>query len=80
MDDELIKEKYKQLLNKLYHIKNKYQELDKAFDDLKVSVKENLVVDEKTVVDGSFNNIKSTVDSLENELVNSIMPNVSNRM
>ncbi len=80
MEDELIKEKYKQLLSKLYHIKNKYQELDKAFDDLKVSVKENLVVDEKTVVDGSFNNIKSTVDSLENELVNSIMPNVSNRM
>lgn len=80
MDDELIKEKYRQLLNKLYYIKTKYHELDKTFDDLKVSLKENLVIDEEIVVDDSFNNIKSTVNSLENELVNNIIPNVSNRI
>lgn len=80
MDNELIKEKYRQLLNKLYRIRNKYQELDRAFDDLNSSIKENLVVDGEIVVESSFNNIKNTTNSLENELVNNIIPNVSNRI
>ena len=80
MDNELIKEKYRQLLNKLYRIRNKYQELDRAFDDLNSSIKENLVVDGEIVVGSSFNNIKNTTNSLENELVNNIIPNVSNRI
>ena len=80
MDNELIKEKYRQLLNKLYRIRNKYQELDRAFDDLNSSIKENLVVDGEIVVESSFNNIKNTTNSLENELVNNIVPNVSNRI
>ena len=80
MDNELIKEKYRQLLNKLYRIRNKYQELDRAFDDLNSSIKENLIVDGEIIVVDSFNNIKSTVNSLENELANNIIPNVSNRI
>ena len=80
MDNELIKEKYRQLLNKLYRIRNKYQELDRAFDDLNSSIKENLTVDGEIIVVDSFNNIKSTVNSLENELANNIIPNVSNKI
>ncbi len=80
MDNELIKEKYRQLLNKLYRIRNKYQELDRAFDDLNSSIKENLIVDGEIIVVDSFNNIKSTVNSLENELANNIIPNVSNKI
>ena len=80
MDDELIKEKYRQLLNKLYRIRNKYQELDRAFDDLNSSIKENLIVDGEIIVVDSFNNIKNTVNSLENELANNIIPNVSNKI
>lgn len=80
MDNELIKEKYRQLLNKLYRIRNKYQELDRAFDDLNSSIKENLIVDGEIIVVDSFNNIKNTVNSLENELANNIIPNVSNKI
>ena len=80
MDNELIKEKYRQLLNKLYRIRNKYQELDRAFDDLNSSIKENLTVDGEIIVVDSFNNIKNTVNSLENELANNIIPNVSNKI
>lgn len=80
MDNELIKEKYRQLLNKLYRIKSKYQELDRAFDDLNSNIKENLTVDGEIIVVDSFNNIKNTVNSLENELANNIIPNVSNKI
>ncbi len=80
MDNELIKEKYRQLLNKLYRIKSKYKELDSAFDDLNSSIKENLIVDGEIIVVDSFNNIKNTVNSLENELANNIIPNVSNKI
>lgn len=80
MDNELIKEKYRQLLNKLYRIKSKYKELDSTFDDLNSSIKENLIVDGEIIVVDSFNNIKNTVNSLENELANNIIPNVSNKI
>ena len=80
MDNELIKENNRQLLNKLYRIRNKYQELDRAFDDLNSSIKENLIVDGEIIVVDSFNNIKNTVNSLENELANNIIPNVSNKI
>ena len=42
MDEEAIKIKYRNLLNKLYIIKNKYEELDDAYDDLNSTIKNNM--------------------------------------
>ena len=79
MDEELIKIKYRNLLNKLYRIKSKYKELDNTYDDLNSCIKENLVVDDKNIVENNFSFIKNTSNALKDELVNNIIPIVRSR-
>lgn len=79
MDEELIKIKYRNLLNKLYRIKSKYKELENTYDDLNSCIKENLVVDDKNIVENNFSFIKNTSNALKDELVNNIIPIVSSR-
>jgi hypothetical protein len=79
MDEELIKIKYRNLLNKLYRIKSKYKELENTYDDLNSCIKENLVVDDKNIVENNFSFIKNTSNALKDELVNNIIPIVRSR-
>lgn len=79
MDEELIKIKYRNLLNKLYRIKSKYRELENTYDDLNSCIKENLVVDDKNIVENNFSFIKNTSNALKDELVNNIIPIVRSR-
>lgn len=79
MDEELMKIKYRNLLNKLYRIKSKYQEIENSYDELNNCVKENLLVDGKNIVENNFSDIKNTSNALKDELVNNIIPIVSSR-
>lgn len=79
MDEELMKIKYRNLLNKLYRIKSKYQEIENSYDDLNNCVKENLLVDDKNIAEDNFSDIKNTSNALKDELVNNIIPIVSSR-
>lgn len=79
MDEELIKIKYRNLLNKLYRIKSKYKELENTYDDLNSCIKENLVVDDKNIVENNFSFIKNASNALKDELVNNIIPIVRSR-
>ena len=79
MDEELIKIKYRNLLNKLYRIKSKYKELENTYDDLNSCIKENLVVDDIFFVVFNFSFIKNTSNALKDELVNNIIPIVRSR-
>lgn len=79
MDEEMKKIKYRQLLNKLYTIRNKYQELDNVFDDLNATVKENLLIDDKNIKEDDFNDAKNSIISLKDELEGDIIPIVRSR-
>lgn len=79
MDEEMRKIKYRQLLNNLYMIRNKFQQVDNAFDDLNIAVKENLLVDDKNIEEDVFNNTKNGIISLKDELEGDIIPIVRNR-
>ena len=79
MDEELIKIKYRNLLNKLYRIKSKYKELENTYDDLNSCIKENLVVDDKNIVENNFSFINITCNAHKDELVNNIIPIVRSR-
>ena len=79
MDEEMKKIKYRQLLNKLYTIRNKYQELDNIFDDLNATVKDNLLIDDKNIKEDDFNDAKNSIISLKDELEGDIIPIVRSR-
>ncbi len=78
-EEEIIRAQYRRLLNKLYNINNKYQELDGLYDDLNNTLKSNLLVDDKSIVENEFIEMKKGCDNLENELVSSIIPNVRSK-
>lgn len=78
-EEEIIRAQYRRLLNKLYNINNKYQELDSLYDDLNNTLKSNLLIDDKSIVENEFMEMKKGCDNLENELVSSIIPNVRSK-
>ena len=78
-EEEIIRAQYRRLLDKLYNINNKYQELDGLYDDLNNTLKSNLLVDDKSIVENEFIEMKKGCDNLENELVSSIIPNVRSK-
>ena len=79
MDEEAIKIKYRNLLNKLYIIKNKYEELDDAYDDLNSTIKNNMLIDDKIIAQDELEKIKHDSNNLESGLNNTIIPIVRNR-
>ncbi len=79
MDEEAIKIKYRNLLNKLYIIKNKYEELDDAYDDLNSTIKNNMLIDDKIIAQDELEKIKHDTNNLESGLNNTIIPIVRNR-
>lgn len=79
MDEEMIKIKYRNLLNKLYIIKNEYNEIENVYDDLNRCLKENLLIDDKNVVDDTLSLIEDSNNALKEELSNDIIPTVSSR-
>ena len=79
MDEEAIKIKYRNLLNKLYIIKNKYEELDDAYDDLNSTIKNNMLIDDKIIAQDELEKIKHDINNLESCLNNTIIPIVRNR-
>lgn len=78
-EEEIIRAQYRRLLNKLYNINNKYQELNDLYDDMNNTLKSNLLVDDKSIVENEFIEMKKGCDNLENELVSSIIPNVRSK-
>lgn len=79
MDEEMIKIKYRDFLNKLYIIKNKYEELDDAYDNLDSTIKNNMLMDDKILVQDEFEQVKQDINDLESTLINTIIPIVRNR-
>ncbi len=79
MDEEMIKIKYRDFLNKLYIIKNKYEELDDAYDNLDSTIKNNMLIDDKILVQDEFEQVKQDINDLESTLINTIIPIVRNR-
>ena len=79
MDEEIIRIKYRNLLNKLYRIKSKYQEIENSYDELNICIRENLLVNNKNIVEDEFYKIKDNTNLLEDKLVNDIIYTVSSR-
>lgn len=79
MDEEAVKIKYRNLLNKLYIIKNKYEELDDAYDDLNSTIKNNMLIDDKIIDQDELEQIKHDINNQESGLNNTIIPIVRNR-
>lgn len=80
MLEEELKEKYRQLREKLYNIKNKLNILDDVYDDLNILMKETLLIDDQVVNEDIFKSLKTDNKKIINELTNTIIPQINNKI
>lgn len=80
MDEELIRKKrYRALRRQLNSLKNAVSELQSTSDDVKSKIKQSLLVDGKILEENLYDNVKKDVDSIYDELANTVIPMVSNK-
>ncbi len=78
MDEkELLRQKYRYLLQRLYNISDKMNDLEQNFDDLIVSLKENIECSDNIVNEEYYNRQKNNITYIENELNNQVISNIN---
>ena len=78
MDEkELLRQKYRYLLQRLYNISDKMNNLGDNFDDLIVSLKENIECNDNIVNEEYYNRQKNNITYIENELNNQVISNIN---
>ncbi len=78
MDEkELLRQKYRYLLQRLYNISDKMNNLEQNFDDLIVSLKENIECSDNIVNEEYYNRQKNNITYIENELNNQVIRNIN---
>ncbi|HIS38943.1 MAG TPA: hypothetical protein IAB45_05480 [Candidatus Onthousia faecavium] len=78
MDEkELLRQKYRYLLQRLYNISDKMNNLEQNFDDLIVSLKENIECSDNIVNEEYYNRQKNNITYIENELNNQVISNIN---
>ena len=78
MDEkELLRQKYRYLLQRLYNISDKMNDLEQNFDDLIVSLKENIECNDNIVNEEYYNRQKNNITYIENELNNQVIRNIN---
>lgn len=78
MDEkELLRQKYRYLLQRLYNISDKMNNLGDNFDDLIVSLKENIECNDNIVNEEYYNRQKNNITYIENELNNQVIRNIN---
>lgn len=79
MEEEMIRVKYHYLQSKLYDIKNKLHDINDVTEDIKSSLKESIIMDDKIIEEDLFDSVKDRQLKIYEELVSEILPTVSNR-
>ena len=79
MEEEMIRVKYRYLQSKLYDIKNRLHDMNNLTEDIKSSLKQSIIIDDKIVEEDLFDSIKNEQQDIYEELVSEILPTVSNR-
>lgn len=78
MDEkELLRQKYRYLLQRLYNISDKMNNLGDNFDDLIVSLKENIECNDNIVNEEYYNRQKNNITYIENELNDQVIRNIN---
>lgn len=78
--DEVIRQKYKILSDKLYIIRDGISELSDSYDMLKNTMKEVLLIDREILSEDIINKIQSDNNKIYDELVNGIIPRINNKI
>ncbi|HIT10098.1 MAG TPA: hypothetical protein IAC24_00655 [Candidatus Onthousia faecigallinarum] len=79
MDEEMKRQKYRNLLNQLYQIQEQWEKVDQAYSENHKELKENFVIDDKMVEEDTWNQVRQESDEIEQEL-RQVMVRINNKI
>lgn len=80
MGEEILKEEYAILRDKLYIIKRNLIELEDIYEDLIINIKDSFMIDNKILFEDSFDKIKTDLKAIKEETINEIIPSINNKI
>lgn len=80
MEDEILKQKYRNLRSNLYNIRNKLNDLVDIHNGTYKNLKETIIIDNKIPEEDEFFEFKKNNQQIINELNNIVIPNINNRI
>ena len=80
MNDDVIKQKYFNLMSEVNTIKTELMELQDIYNNLYIFMNEGILINDKVYNNDIFLSLTSDIDSIENELVSVVIPSINNKL
>ena len=80
MSEQILKEQYLILKDKMNVIKNEINELEDIYEDLIINIKDSFMINDKIIFEDSFDEIKKDLNTIKEETINEVIPNINNKI
>ena len=80
MSEEILKQEYIILRDKMNVIKINLIELDDIYEDLIINIKDGFMINDKIIFEDDFNKIKTDLNNIKEETINELIPSINNKI
>ena len=80
MSEEILKQEYIILRDKMNVIKKNLIELEDIYEDLIINIKDGFMINDKIIFEDDFNKLKTDINNIKEETINEIIPTINNKI
>ena len=80
MNEEILKEEYLILRDKMNIIKKDIIELEDIYEDLIINIKDSFMINDKIIFEESFDDIKKDLNTIKEDIINEVIPTINNKI
>lgn len=80
MSEEILKQEYIILRDKMNVIKKNLIELEDIYEDLIINIKDGFMINDKIIFEYNFNKIKTDLNNIKEETINELIPTINNKI
>ena len=80
MGEEILKQEYIILRDKMNVIKKNLIELEDIYEDLIINIKDGFMINDKIIFEDDFNKIKIDLNNIKEETINELIPTINNKI
>lgn len=80
MSEEILKQEYIILRDKMNVIKKNLIELEDIYEDLIINIKDGFMINDKIIFEDEFNKLKTDINNIKEETINELIPTINNKI
>ena len=80
MGEEILKQEYIILRDKMNVIKKNLIELEDIYEDLIINIKDGFMINDKIIFEDDFNKLKTDLNNIKEETINELIPTINNKI